>query len=108
MARVEGFSSRILGVKESQQVSLGLQHHLQSFHQRSYQHLREVVGNVPAQDRVKLVGRVIQILCEESRRIDLHAAVFLFDEIAGVLRFTQDVFVENTRTQAGKEGDVGR
>src|ERR1051326_485035 len=96
----------VLHVEEGQQVPFGFQQGFQPFHQRFDQSFREVVRHVPAQNRVKLPGRIIQVLSEKLLRIDLHGAVFLFRLVLRVLGLTQNVLVVNSGAQFRNKGNV--
>src|SRR5258708_15551939 len=53
VAGIEGFRAGVLGMKEGQQVALGLQHGLQTLNQGLYQAFRKIVSHVPEQDGIE-------------------------------------------------------
>src|ERR1041384_695506 len=107
MPRISRFRAGIFHMKKCQKVPFGLQDICQMLYERLDQGLGKIIRHVPAEDRVKMAQRKIQVLRKELSGIDLHGAVFLLDHILWILGFAEDILVVRACAQLCYEGDVG-
>src|SRR6185312_14113456 len=97
VAIIRSVRTGVLGVKKGEQVSLRIQHRGDALDHRFHQRLSEIVGNVPAEDRVELHVAKNEIFFEEA--IDVDSTRLRVAAVLRILGKQKNVFVVDAMSE---------